>query len=81
MCHIFSKNTCELNIVLTRKVNMLTTNQLIKLTMLLSNWALVASEKLATQKERICFQGEDFSPFRVEHFSRGRQNNFDSDFS
>ena len=30
----FSKNICELNIVLTRTVNILTTNQLIKLTML-----------------------------------------------
>ena len=33
--HIFSaKNTCELDIVLTRTVNILTTNKLIKLTML-----------------------------------------------
>ena len=33
--HIFfSKNTCELDIVLTRKVNILTTNELVKLTML-----------------------------------------------
>ena len=30
----FSKNTCELDIVLTRTVNILTTNELIKLTML-----------------------------------------------
>ena len=30
----FSKNTCELDIVLTRTVNILTTNKLIKLTML-----------------------------------------------
>ena len=30
----FSKKTCELNIVLTRTVNILTTNELIKLTML-----------------------------------------------
>ena len=29
-----SKNTCELNIVLTRTVNILTTNKLVKLTML-----------------------------------------------
>ena len=35
--HIFfSKNTCELDIVLTRTVNILTTNKLVKLTML---WA------------------------------------------
>ena len=33
--HIFfSKNTCELDMVLTRTVNTLTTNELIKLTML-----------------------------------------------
>ena len=30
--HIFSKNTCELDIVLTRAVNILTTNELVKLT-------------------------------------------------
>ena len=35
--HIFSaKNTCELDIVLTTTVNILTTNELVKLTML---WA------------------------------------------
>ena len=33
--HIFfSKNTCELDIVLTRTVNILTTKELVKLTML-----------------------------------------------
>ena len=32
--HFFSKNTCELDIVLTRTVNILTTNELVKLTML-----------------------------------------------
>ena len=33
--HIFSsKNTCELDIVLTKTVNILTTNGLVKLTML-----------------------------------------------
>ena len=32
--HFFSKNTCELIIVLTRTVNILTTNELVKLTML-----------------------------------------------
>ena len=32
--HFFSKNTCELNIVLSRTVNILTTNELIKLMML-----------------------------------------------
>ena len=36
----FSKNTCELDIVLTRTVNILTTNELIKLTAL-NNWVLV----------------------------------------
>ena len=32
--HFFSKNTCELDIVLTRTVNILITNELVKLTML-----------------------------------------------
>ena len=32
--HFFSKNTCELDIVLTRTVNIFTTNELVKLTML-----------------------------------------------
>ena len=32
--HIFSKNTCDLDILLTRTVNILTTNKLVKLTML-----------------------------------------------
>ena len=32
--HFFSKNTCELDIVLTRTVTILTTNKLVKLTML-----------------------------------------------
>ena len=32
--HFFSKNTCELNIILTRTVNILTTNELVQLAML-----------------------------------------------
>ena len=32
--HFFSKNTCELDVVLTRTVNNVTTNELVKLTML-----------------------------------------------
>ena len=32
--HFFSKNTCEIDIVLTRTVNILTTNELVKLMML-----------------------------------------------
>ena len=32
--HFFSENTCELDIVLTRAVIILTTNELVKLTML-----------------------------------------------
>ena len=32
--HFFSKNTCEFDIVLTRTVNILTTNELVKVTML-----------------------------------------------
>ena len=32
--HFFSKNNCGLDIVLTRTVNILTTNKLVKLTML-----------------------------------------------
>ena len=37
--HFSSKNTCELDIVLIRTVNILTTDELVKLTM--NNWALV----------------------------------------
>ena len=48
-CIFVSKNTCELDIALTRTVNILTTNELVKLTTLwttgswccLNNWALV----------------------------------------
>ena len=32
--HFFSKNTCELDIVLIRAVNILTTNEFVKLTTL-----------------------------------------------
>ena len=32
--HFFSKNTCELDIVLTGTVNILTINELVKITML-----------------------------------------------
>ena len=41
--HFFSKNTCELDIVLTRTVNILTTNKLVKLRMLWTTglWHLV----------------------------------------
>ena len=40
--HFFNKNTCELDIVLTTAVNILTTNEFVKLTMHASNnWALV----------------------------------------
>ena len=41
--HIFfSKNTCELDIVLTRTVNILTTNEIVKLTILWTtgSWTL-----------------------------------------
>ena len=40
--HFFSKNTCELDILLTRAVNILTTNELVKLTMLWTTgpWSL-----------------------------------------
>ena len=40
--HFFSKNTCELDIVLTRAVNILTTNELVKLTALWTtgHWCL-----------------------------------------
>ena len=31
--HFFSKKTCELDVILTRKVNILTTNELVKLTL------------------------------------------------
>ena len=41
--HFFSKNTCELDIVVTRTVNILTTNEIVKLTMLWTTgpWAKV----------------------------------------
>ena len=41
--HFFSKNTCELDIVLTRTVNILTTNELVKLMMLWTTgpWSLI----------------------------------------
>ena len=35
--HFFSKNTCELDIVLTRTANILTTNELFKLNDALNN--------------------------------------------
>ena len=40
----FQQNTCELDIVLTRTVNILTTNELVKLTMLWTTgpWLLVS---------------------------------------
>ena len=43
----FSKNTCELDIVLTRTVNILTTNELVKLTMLWTSqpFSLAASHR------------------------------------
>ena len=42
--HIFfSKNTCELDIVLTRTVNILTTNMHVKLTMLWTSGPLIAN--------------------------------------
>ena len=41
--HFFSKNTCELDIVLTRTVHILTTNKFVKLTMLLATgpWSFI----------------------------------------
>ena len=43
--HFFSKNTCELDIVLTRTVNILTINELVKLTTLWTTgpWCLFIS--------------------------------------
>ena len=38
--HFFSKNICELDIVLTRTVNILTTSELVKANDALNNWAL-----------------------------------------
>ena len=64
--HFFSKNTCELDIVLTRIVNILTTNEFVKLTMLY-NWALKSRwfylffyvyKKIVLN---ISFIGDDFS--------------------
>ena len=50
--HFFSKTTCECNIVLTRTVNILTTNEHVKLTMLwttgpsMRKWAKWSEDKL-----------------------------------
>ena len=37
--HFFSKNTCEVDIVLTRTINILTTNKLVKLRNSALNWS------------------------------------------
>ena len=59
--HFFSKNTCELDIVLTRTVNILTTNELVKLTMLwttakpynlLRDFAMIVDTSCITQWSR-----------------------------
>ena len=44
--HFFSKNTCDLDIVLTRTVNTLTTNKLVKLTMLWTTVPRAHAEKM-----------------------------------
>ena len=49
--HFFSKNTCELDIILIRTVNILTTNKLVKLTML---WT--AGPRTAPQMSFCCCQ-------------------------
>ena len=53
--HIFSAKICELDIVLTRSVNILTTNKLIKLTMLWTTgpWNLVF---LSLQEQILSFK-------------------------
>ena len=43
--NFFSKNTCELDIVLTRTVNILTTNELVKLTTLWTTGPRCIEEK------------------------------------
>ena len=52
----FSKNTCELDFVLTRTINILTTNELFNYA--LNNWALVC---------RKCMNGmfKDFTEFVI----------------
>ena len=48
--HFFSKNACELDILLTRTVNILTTNELVKLTML---WTTLPRMFIAPDKKGI----------------------------
>ena len=51
--HFVSKNTCESDIVLTRTVNILTTNQLIKLTMLWTDYDKLQRTVLGNYSLRI----------------------------
>ena len=44
--YFFSNNTCELDIVLTRTVNILTTNEFVKANNALNNWALIVNERV-----------------------------------
>ena len=59
----FSKNTCELDIVLTRTVNILTTNDLVKLMMLWTTGPRAGSQWIyfpsAISKDRLFWQHFD----------------------
>ena len=69
--HSFSKNNCELDTVLTRVVNILTTKELVKLTMLWTtgpwrnkkkkkwlSWDTISFDKTRVQQEILIFQIE-----------------------
>ena len=61
-CEFFSKNICELGIVLTRTVKILTTNELVKLTMLWTTgpWCFTSLStifRLSQDDERVIMKG------------------------
>ena len=64
--HFFSKNTCELYIVLTRTILILTTNELVKLTMLwtIGPWYII-------QRSRQWYQGKFFLCYSMNTYVVG----------
>ena len=61
--HFFSKNTCELDIVLTRTVNILTTNELVKLSTLCTTGPRLFGF-VSALTEVICFEVFVFLRFK-----------------
>ena len=57
--HFFSKNTSELDIVLTRTVNILTTNKLIKLTMLWTSGPSCSKLTMSLVNDSLKFTSSD----------------------